>query len=182
VQAGHHALLLPAPSGGGKSTLVAGLVQRGLGYLSDELVALEAGGSRVLPYPKPISLKAGSFHLFEGLTGQRDTSSRFIDDEWYLRPDDIRPDAIGVPSDAAFLVVPHFASERKTTLTALSSTEAFLALTINSVNLEKHGERGAQTLASVVAQCDAYELVTSNLDEACDIVVNLLGERRSHAD
>jgi hypothetical protein len=176
VQAGHRAVLLPAPSGGGKSTLVAGLVQRGLGYLSDELIALDGGGSRVLPYPKPISLKAGSFHLFAGLPGQPDPSSRFVDDEWYLRPDDIRPNAIGGPSEPFILIVPNFAAERTTTLTALSSTEAFLALTINSVNLEKHGERGAQTLASVVAQCDAYELVMSNLDEACKLVLNVIGE------
>jgi hypothetical protein len=178
VQAGQRALVLPAPSGGGKSTLVAGLVERGLGYLSDELIALEADGSQVLPYPKPISLKPGSFHLFEGLSGRPDQANRFTGEEWYLRPDDIRPNAIGGPSNAAILVVPCFAPERATSLTALSSTEAFLALTINSVNLEKHGEQGARLLADVVARCEAYELVMSDLDQACDLVLSLIPEGR----
>src|SRR5581483_3244553 len=40
VQTHHGAIVFPAASGGGKSTLVAGLVRSGLGYLSDELVAL----------------------------------------------------------------------------------------------------------------------------------------------
>ena len=55
---------MPAASGSGKSTLTAGLARAGLGYLSDELVALELDGAvpgRLLPYPKPITVKPGSF-------------------------------------------------------------------------------------------------------------------------
>ncbi len=57
-------ILVPAASGSGKSTLTAGLARAGLGYLSDELVALELDGAvpgRLLPYPKPITVKPGSF-------------------------------------------------------------------------------------------------------------------------
>jgi HprK-related kinase A len=51
------ALLLPAPPGSGKSTLCAGLVASGWRLLSDELALVELDGRRVVPIPRPISLK-----------------------------------------------------------------------------------------------------------------------------
>ena len=53
-------VLVPGASGAGKSTLAAGLVRAGFAYLSDELIALEIDGGRLLPYAKPIALKPGS--------------------------------------------------------------------------------------------------------------------------
>ncbi len=51
-------VLLPGTSGSGKSTLTAGLVTRaGLGYLTDELAALDLRRGLLLPYAKPITVK-----------------------------------------------------------------------------------------------------------------------------
>ena len=47
------AIVLPASSGSGKTSLVAALIQRGARYYSDE-VALIDGAGRVLPYPRPL--------------------------------------------------------------------------------------------------------------------------------
>jgi hypothetical protein len=52
------AILLPGPTGAGKSTLVAALVQRGALYLSDEYALIDAAG-RVHPYPRPLLLRNG---------------------------------------------------------------------------------------------------------------------------
>ena len=51
----------PGASGSGKSTLTAGLARAGLGYLTDELAALDLASGQLLPYPKPITVKPGSF-------------------------------------------------------------------------------------------------------------------------
>lgn len=51
----HGLLVLVAPSGTGKTTAARALAQRGLGYLSDETVVLDAEG-RAHPYPKPLSV------------------------------------------------------------------------------------------------------------------------------
>jgi hypothetical protein len=51
-----HAILLPAPSHGGKTTLVAALVRAGATYYSDEYAVLDARG-RVHPYPRPLRLR-----------------------------------------------------------------------------------------------------------------------------
>jgi hypothetical protein len=50
------ALVLPAASLAGKSTLVAALVRAGAAYLSDEYAVLDRDG-RVIAYPRPISIR-----------------------------------------------------------------------------------------------------------------------------
>ncbi len=61
VEADGTGVLLPGASGSGKSTLTAGLVRAGLGYLTDELAALHMTSGKLVPYPKPITVKPGSF-------------------------------------------------------------------------------------------------------------------------
>ncbi len=56
---GGRAILLPAPTGAGKSTLVAELVRRGALYFSDEYALIDSAG-RVHPYPRPLLLRNGS--------------------------------------------------------------------------------------------------------------------------
>src|SRR5262249_7165319 len=63
LDAGGTGILVPAASGSGKSTLVAGLAQAGLGYLTDELAALDLASDELLPYAKPITVKPGSFEI-----------------------------------------------------------------------------------------------------------------------
>lgn len=50
------AVLIPGRSFAGKSTLVARLVDEGATYYSDEYAVLDSAG-RVLPYPRPMSLR-----------------------------------------------------------------------------------------------------------------------------
>ncbi|GIU91960.1 MAG: hypothetical protein KatS3mg011_0866 [Acidimicrobiia bacterium] len=55
VSFGDRTLAFPAPSGGGKTTLVAACLTRGATYLSDEALILDAE-LRAVPYPKPLAL------------------------------------------------------------------------------------------------------------------------------
>src|SRR6202012_2170550 len=61
VEADGTGVLLPGASGAGKSTLVAGLVRGGLGYLTDELAALDLATRTLVPYGKRLTAKPGSF-------------------------------------------------------------------------------------------------------------------------
>jgi serine kinase of HPr protein (carbohydrate metabolism regulator) len=51
-------IVIPAPSGTGKTTLVAALVQAGLGYVSDEVLAIDRRSGSVLAFPRPLALGA----------------------------------------------------------------------------------------------------------------------------
>lgn len=59
-------VVLAAPSDAGKTTLVAGLVEHGWGYLGDEALAIAADGT-VEGYPKPLTVRPGSFAVLEHL-------------------------------------------------------------------------------------------------------------------
>lgn len=56
VEAAGRLVILPAPSGAGKSSLVAHLVRQGARYLSDEYAFIDSSG-RVHAYPRPPMLR-----------------------------------------------------------------------------------------------------------------------------
>jgi hypothetical protein len=177
VQIGDTGMLFPAPSGSGKSTLVAGLVRAGLAYLSDELMALTSPGVQLVPYPKPLSLKAGSFAVLSDLRPASDAvSSGYVGEEWYLPVQDIRHGTVGHRCEPRFVIVPRFTPDGVTALTPLPRTDAFLALATNSVNLDDHGAEGAQMLGDLVARCACFQLEMSDLGQACHLVMGLVTE------
>ena len=173
-------ILVPAASGSGKSTLTAGLVRSGLGYLSDELVALELdaagdGPGRLLPYPKPITVKPGSFGALadmapELLVGQSDG-------EWQVPVGEGSGRRVGAPCEPGFVIVPRYDASAETALVELSETEAFFTLALHAVNLLPHGPVGSEALGRLAARCACYSLAFSDLDTACQLVLGLVGAR-----
>lgn len=63
VERDGRSLLLVGSSGKGKSTLTAALVQRGWGYLTDEVAIIDQVTRGVVPYPKALDLEAHSLFL-----------------------------------------------------------------------------------------------------------------------
>jgi len=190
VQAGERGILVPAPTGSGKSTLVAGLVCAGLAYLSDEVMAYDASSKKLLPYPKSLNLKRGSFGLLPevervvrnsiaaaGLPpaehGSSASATRYVS-EVPVSPSDLRPGAVGSACQASLVVVPRYVPGGSGSLRRLSAEEMFLALATNTVNLDRRGSEGARALGGLVEQCDGYELEMSDLDQACRLVLGLL--------
>ncbi len=58
VEVHGRALLLVAPSGGGKTTLALALARRGHGLLSDELVPVRWEGAQILPFPRTLFVRS----------------------------------------------------------------------------------------------------------------------------
>ncbi len=177
LQAGDAGVLVPGASGSGKSTLTAGLARAGLGYLSDELVALEVATGRLLPYPKPVTLKPGSFAALPDLAQETGGAARpdGAPREWHVPVGAGRALRIGEPCEPAFVVVPRYDAMAATTLVPLSETEAFFALALNAVNLLPHGAAGTEALGRLAARCACVALTMSDLDEACALVLDLVG-------
>jgi hypothetical protein len=180
-------VLVPAASGSGKSTLTAGLARAGLGYLSDELVALELDGAvpgRLLPYPKPITVKPGSFAVLASMDpgplgdgwfgegGEFDGGG-----EWLVPVGEGAGLRVGNPCTPGFVIVPRYDPAAETALTRLSETEAFFMLALHAVNLLPHGASGTEALGRLAADCECYALTLSDLDEACGLVLGLVAAR-----
>ena len=174
--AAHHgsAILLPAAMDSGKSTLVAGLVQRGCAYLTDEAAAIDPATRQIAPYPKPISIDPGSWTVLADL--RPDLEARFqpfVHDQWHVVPDSIRPGATGEPCAARLVVSPRFEAGARTTLEPMSRAQTVLTLAEHAFNFASHAAEGLHTLAEVVRGCECYRLTIGSHEAACDEVMNL---------
>jgi hypothetical protein len=171
-------VLLPGTSGSGKSTLTAGLVTRaGLGYLTDELAALDLTGDRLLPYAKPITVKHGSFDVVPELHPDRRSGPGAVPwagEEWQVAVGGAGVRRIGRPCPLRWVIAPHYVPGVPTALTPMSDTEAFLTLALHAVNLLPHGAAGSAALGRMVAGASCYTLTMSDLDEACALVRGLV--------
>jgi hypothetical protein len=170
-------LLLPGASGSGKSTLTAGLARAGLGYLTDELAALDLRHGRLLPYAKPITLKHGSFGVVPDLDPDREGELGAVTwsgAEWQVAVGGSTGRRVGDPCLPALVVVPRYERGTRTSLTPLSDTEAFLSMALHAVNLLPHGVAGSAAVGRLVARSSCYALTMSDLDEACALVLGLV--------
>jgi hypothetical protein len=179
VAAGEAGVVLPGPSGSGKSTLATGLAAAGLGYLSDELVALDLASGRLVPYPKPATVKPGSYAAVRALgLGPRDDGDADLweGEEWHLAVGGAGGLAVaGGPVEPAFVLVPRFEAGAQTRLEPLPDTAAFLALALHGVNYRDRGAPGSQALGDLVTRCECYDVIMSDLGEACRLVLELVG-------
>lgn len=168
-------LLLPGTSGSGKSTLAAGLARAGMGYLTDELTAFDLLRGELLPYAKPITLKAGSFAVLSDMDpGRAPGGAPWTGAEWQVAVGGDTGRRVGRACRPRLVIVPRYVAGASTRLAPLSDTEAFLCLALHAVNLLPHGVQGSAALGQIVAQCSCYALTMSDLDEACALVLHLL--------
>lgn len=174
-------VLLPGASGSGKSTLSAGLVRAGLGYLTDELVALDMTSGQLLPYPKPITVKSGSFEALRDVSTAdgRGGSDGQGDEEWHLAVGDRGFGRVGEPCVPRFIVLPRYEPGARTRLERLTETRAFLELALHAINFSDHGDAGTEALGALVAGSECAVITMSDLDEACRLVLDFVGLREA---
>ena len=170
VAVADRAVLLPASMECGKTTLVAGLVRRGLDYLTDETVAIDPVDITVLAYPKPLSIDQGSWEVLADLRPRHDPWHTF---QWQVRPDDIRPGCVARrPCRPALMIAPRYVAGAATRLTPMVRSEAVVYLAENSFNFRSDGARWLPVAGAVIAQCDCYRLIVGDLDDACRLVLD----------
>lgn len=169
LERGGRALILPAPSGSGKSTLCAGLAFSGWRLLSDELTLLDPTCARVVPLPRPISLKNASIDVMRSFAADAvfgpvvsETSKGSVA---HVRPPldaVLRADERALPG---WVVLPRFEAGAATSLQPLSKGRAMMRLIECSFNYNVYGRQGFEMLADAVERSDCYELSYSNLHE-----------------
>jgi hypothetical protein len=180
VEADGTGVLFPGASGSGKSTLTAGLVRAGLGYLTDELAAVHMTSGKLVPYPKPITVKPGSFAVLADIgpdAGPACGSRPLEGQEWQVPVGEGTGRAIGTPCSPGFVIVPRHEAGADTTLTPLSDTQAFFGLAVNAVNLAAHGSAGTRVLGRLARECQCFSLIFSDLNEACRQVLELVARK-----
>jgi hypothetical protein len=170
-------ILLPAPSGRGKSTLTAGLVHAGFQYFSDEVALLEEGGFRAVPVPVSLCVKSAAWDLLAPLFPE------LLNLPVHQRPDRkvvryLPPPPLSLPTNLGRslpvrrIIFPWYEPGSTTTLRSLSQAEALSRLLSQclAVPLDLDPERVA-ALMRWISSIEAHELIISSLDDALALVV-----------
>lgn len=173
---GEQGVLMPAPTGSGKSTLVAGLTAAGFSYLTDEAAPLALTTGLLHPYPKPIWLAPESVKAFPGLLQTLALGwGRQHGDRYHVRPEELSPVATGNPCRVGYVIVPRYEAGSPTQLEPMSKAQTILALAQSCFNLSSFGGAGLSLLAEVVGNARCYRLKMGDLGSAVRAVAWVVG-------
>ncbi len=165
------AAILPAPPGSGKSTLCAALVTRG-GWrlLSDELTLVRLGDGRIVPLPRPVSLKNGSIDVIRAWAPDavfsravRDTNKGTV--AHVKAPGDSVARALETAT-ARWIVFPQYQAGAAPTLEPIAQGRAFMQVAQNAFNYSLLGVAGFEALAGLIEGSASYHFRYSALDDA----------------
>lgn len=177
------AVILPAPPGSGKSTLCAGLVNRGWRLLSDELTLISLTDGSITPLGRPVSLKNQSLEVIKKFapevvmnqvthdTSKGSVSHMKVPTEHVLRLHErVKPRWVIFPK-----YVPHAVAQ----LAPRPKADSMLELGRNSFNYTVLGLAGFELLAEVITASDCYDFQYSQLDDAVTVFDQLAEQVKS---
>jgi HprK-related kinase A len=171
------ALLLPAPSGSGKSTLCAALMNRGWRLLSDELAVIDPSTAKVLPIPRPVSLKNASIGLIRQFAPDtvfgRTVTETLKGDVAHIKPP---AEAVRRADEAAppgWVVIPRFERGAPAQLSPMGKCAALMRLIENAFNYNIHGRAGFEALARIVESSNCHVLTYDALDDGVQCLERL---------
>ena len=171
--------IFPAPPDAGKTTLTAGLTRAGLGFLSDEIAAIDTDTALVHPFPRPILMDAATMDVLDGLREELPPAyEAFRRGRYHVAPDDLRPGSLGTACEIGFVIAPAYRPGSSTTLQPMSRAETLMHLADTSFNLDRMGRAGFEALVQVARSGRGYRLSIGDLESAIAIVTDLLGSRR----
>ncbi len=177
------AVILPAPPGSGKSTLCAGLVNRGWRLLSDELALISLVDASITALGRPISLKNQSIDIIKAYVPDA-KFSRVVHDTAkgnvaLLRAATEHLQRIDEVAQARWVIFPKYVAGSPARLSSRSKANSMLELGRNSFNYMVLGLQGFEALSRVIDSSDCYDFEYSQLDDAVSIFDKLVQSRAS---
>jgi hypothetical protein len=171
VSADGQALLLPAPTKRGKSTLVAGLLSQGFRYLSDEAGLVDPLTSKAHPFPRRIALQEVAVGRFPGLEERLQDREGLRGHPFYryVRPEDLGAEP-GDVSTIRWLVFPGPDRSGPPRLTPIGRAEAVEHMAANCFNLHRYRERGVIVLSRVAEHAEAFRLEGGTAADRADLL------------
>jgi hypothetical protein len=168
------AVVLPAAMESGKTTLTAGLLDHGCGYLSDEAVGVGAELT-VEGYPKPLSIDPGSWDVLRHLEPSLSPHvAEWISQQWQVPAQGTA--RIVHRSKLAMLVLPRYERGASTVLERLSPATVVreMIACVFSPQSATISTRRVRELAVIAGAVPGYRLVSGDLDDACAAVLGVL--------
>jgi hypothetical protein len=168
-------LLLAGKTGSGKTTLATRLLLRGFDYLTDELVWIDASGTRLRGFARPLHLKTDARGLLPELFAPR-RSEAIAETALGHHLSPVRLGAT-VLRDAHpdVLVFPTYTPGARFELQPLSKAQAATRMMSCLVDARGRILHGFDHVARLVHDVSAYAMTHSDLDEAERTLATLLG-------
>jgi hypothetical protein len=166
-------ILIPGHQNAGKSTLVTGLVEAGLGYLGDEAIALHPDTAWMLPLHKAIGLDRGSWPVLPHLEPDEDRKD-LQPNRWHVPPDRVRPGSRSDSVPVRFIVCPRYEANVDTELQPMSDVDTVALLLEQAFHLADRPD-ALEQLVGVVEPAECHRLLTSSLAESVRLVCELVG-------
>jgi HprK-related kinase A len=171
------AAILGAPPGAGKSTLTAGLVNRGWRLLSDELTLIDPVDGMAVPLARPVSLKNQSIDVIRDFVPAatigpiaRDTIKGSVA---HLKPpaESVRrADERAIPR---WVIFPKFEADAPASLVDYPKPTALLRLADHAFNYSQYGVKGFEMMVQLIDKCDCFEFTYGRLADAIDVFDSL---------
>lgn len=180
VTSGDAAAIIVGPQGSGKSTLAIALVARyGLGYLTDEAVAISPeglpSGLLVEAYPKYISVGANVGEILPEISPISDPTFVTLLGELVLVPaSSLREGAVSTPARPSVVVLPTYIPNAPTKIEVLSPAAALYGVAQHSYHVARDVGLVIETLSAVMSGARCITLTGGDLDESCRVVLDLL--------
>jgi hypothetical protein len=164
-------VLLPAPTERGKTTTIAGLIQAGFGYLTDEVAAIDPQSLLIEPFPKALSIDRGSWAVLADL---RPPDGDPVTGQWQVPPESIRAGAVASPTPVRLVVAPSYRRAEPTALHPVSRAEGLVMLIDSTFGFRDAPARNLEVLTRIVEGSDCFRLVIDDLDAAVELVDDLV--------
>ena len=165
-----HAAILPAPPGSGKSTLCAALVSRGWRLFSDEIALVRLSDGKMIPLPRPISLKNDSIDIIQAYQPTAIFSRKVADTiKGTVAHMKVPADSVeraAETAQAAWVIFPRYQAGAAAHLETLPRSRAFMRMADNAFNYSLLGVRGFQAMTGLIDAVQCHEFCYSVLDQA----------------
>jgi HprK-related kinase A len=166
-------VILPAPPGSGKSTLCAALALRGWRLLSDELTLLDPQTLEAHALARPINLKNASIDLIKAFEPSAHWGPLSFDTikgrVAHLCPPRESVQRMMEVASPRWIVFPKYVQDAEPLLTRRSKVQTFTHFAENAFNYSILGELGFAAVGKLIDQCDCYDFVYSQLDDALEV-------------
>lgn len=170
VANGTAAVLVSAPSGTGKTTLITTLAQRGWTYVTDEAVSLSMGDPQVKAFPKPLSIKPGGQLLLPHLEQHRITLGGTDSDLWQVPVSALGVATAGQCSPTLIVVLTREPADVAPTYRTLDPSDAAVALVEQSLDFERYGPLALHAIAELCARCRCVLLNVGAPEDTAELV------------
>ncbi len=162
------AFVIAGPSGHGKSTTAWGLLQRGAGFVSDELAPIDLHTGVVHDFARALCLKRDPPSGFPLPPAALRIGRAVHVPAWALPPPGVRTPT--VPTGLVF--VRHDPARERPQLRRLSTAESAARLYANVLNALAHDARGLDAAIDLAARSPAVALESGDLAASCDLLVS----------